>query len=429
MRRAILSVLAIGLSAAFPWRAGAELRSPWALTQRDEDLQVSLVTFGRGDGVDEYFGHNALMVEDKQQGIAALYNFGMFSFGPDMLPKYLQGQLLFWAAATPVEPTFRMYMEENRSVRVSELNLSPAKRRFLAERLAYSVEPAHRYYRYHHYFNNCSTKLRDLIDATVGGQLLRAASGPARFTYRGHTRRYTQHDPIIHMLLLLWMNDSMERPIRRYDEAYLPDELERLVRSADYIDERGQKQKLVNTAYSVFEARRAPVPAAPNRGWPPLLAFGALLGGLALALSRFVAGGSRVARVLLGLHHMLLGVMVGVPGLVLFLFLFTTWEVTHYNENLFLANPLSFLAFPLGFWTALGSRKAQRWLGTVWILLGASTLLLLLLKLLPAFDQDNHLPMALLVPINLGCALAHAGLLKRLPRTAASPAASTSAVG
>jgi hypothetical protein len=422
MRRVMLPVLAVGLTVALCRPASAELRSPWGLTQRDEDLQVALVTFGRGDSIDEYFGHNALLVEDKQREVAVLYNFGMFNFGPDMLPKYLQGQLEFWAAATPVEPTFRQYMEENRSIHVRELRLSPKRRRYLAERLAYYVLPEHRSYLYHHYFNNCSTKLRDLIDETVGGQLRRATSGPGNFTYRGDTRRYTQHDPIIHMLLLLWMNDSMERPIRRYDEAYLPDELEHLVDATSYMDEAGQKGPLVASAYTVFEARRAAVPATPSRAWPAILAVGLLLGGLSLALSRLVRGGGRLARVLFGLHHMALGLLMGVPGLVLFLFLFTKWDVTHYNENLFLANPLTFLAFPLGFWTALGSQKAQRWLSIVWLLLGVSTLLLLLLKLLPAFDQDTHLTMALFVPMNLGCALAHAGLFWRSTRSSVSTA-------
>jgi hypothetical protein len=422
MFRALLPAVAACIVSALCSSAAAQVRSPWDLT-RDEDLVISLVTFGVGDDIHQYFGHNALMVEDKERGAAALYNFGMFSFGPDMLPKYLQGQLEFWAAATPVEPTFRQYMEENRSIQVRELNLSPRKRRFLAQRLSYYVQPEHRNYRYHHYENNCSTKVRDLIDSALDGQLRVAARAPARFTYRGHTRRYTQQDPIVHMLLLLWMNDSMEHPIKVWDEAFLPDELERLVDHAQFRDDEGRRVPLVRLAYTVFHARRAPVPEAPSAGWPGLLAFGAMLGALALLLSRWMSRGSRIARVLLGVHHMLIGLVVGVPGLVLFLFLFTKWDVTHYNENLFLANPITFLAFPLGFWTAVGSQKAQRLLGTVWLVLGTSTVLLLVLKLLPSFDQDTHLPMALLVPLNLGCALAHAGLVKRSQHAAASQAA------
>ena len=206
----------------------------------------------------------------------------------------------------------------------------------------------------------------------------------------------------------------------------MPDELERMVDEASYTDEQGKRVPLVRSSYTVYDAHRAPIPAMPSPAWPGLLGVGVLVGGIAFALSRWVGRGSRIARALLGLHHMLLGVVIGVPGTVLFLFLFTAWDVTHHNENLLIANPLALLMFPLGCWMAFGSRRAQRWAGALWLVIGASTLLLLLLKALPAFDQDNHLPLALLAPINLGCALAHFGLLKR-PRAAAAPLATDGA--
>jgi hypothetical protein len=419
----MLRVLRILVMTAAAWvlcaPALADARSLWADTRRDEDLKVSLVTFGTGGEIHQYFGHNALLVEDTEREIAALYNFGMFSFGPDMLPKYLRGQLEFWSAATPVQATYRHYMAENRSIRVRELNLPPAKRRYLAERLAYYTQPEHRSYLYHHYFNNCSTKVRDMIDAATDGQLKRMYSTPATLTFRGETRRYTEHDPIVHMLLLLWMNDSMEKPIQRWDEAFLPDELERMVDDAKYEDASGKLVPLVSASYTVYDAHRPPIPEAPSAAWPGLLAVGVLVGGIAYALSRWVEKGSRFARALLGLHHMILGVVIGVPGTVLFLFLFTAWDVTHHNENLFIANPLTLLMFPLGCWMAFGSKRAQRWAGTLWLVLGASTLLLLVLKALPMFDQDNHL-------INVGCALAHYGLLKK-PRAVAAPIAADGA--
>jgi hypothetical protein len=124
---------------------------------------------------------------------------------------------------------------------------------------------------------------------------------------------------------------------------------------------------------------------------------------------------------------MLFGLAIGVPGLVLFLFLFTQWDVTHYNENLFIANPLTFALFPLGFWMACGSERAQRWAGNLAIALGGLTLLAIVLKVLPAFDQDTHLPLALIAPINFGAALAHLALRKQPVAAAqAAPAQATS---
>jgi hypothetical protein len=389
--------------------------SPWAGSQA-EDLALKLVTFGPGGSVHQYFGHNALIVEDTRRDRALMYNFGMFGFGPDMLPKYLRGQLEFWVAATPVRRTFRRYMEMDRSIRVQELDLTPQQRKALAEKLAWYALPENRTYRYHHYRDNCSTKLRDLIDEVVGGQLEAQSSGRARLNYRGHTWRYTEHDPIIHMLLILWMNDSMERPIRRWDEAFLPNELERLVGGARVRGPDGEEHDLVKLAYTVYESPRPGVPEEPSRRWPAVLAVGVLLGALAIGLALLWARtGRRLSAAPLGLLHVVVGLVCGVPGLVLFLFLFTEWKVTHWNENLLLVNPLTFAALPLGFGILFGSRKAMRWMGRFWQVLAITSLLALALKALPSFDQNNWLPMALLLPMNVGFAWASSALTFALP--------------
>jgi len=400
--------------------AAAE-RSPWADT-RDEDLRVALVTFGPGDAVHQYFGHNALLIGDTQRGLELLYNFGMFGFGPDMLPKYLSGQLLFWSAATPVERTYQAYAADNRSIHVQELDLSPARRRVLADDLDRAVQPENRYYLYHHYLNNCSTRVRDMIDHAVDGQLSKRWRVPGEYTHRGDTRRYTEQDPVIYFLLMLWMNDSMERPITRYDEAFLPGELERLVAGMTYRDELDRPTKLAKLSYTVFEARRAPVPAAPSRLWPMYLALGLLLGALSAVLALwYEKTASRTARAVFGLEQVALGIVLGVPGLVASLFLLTGWDVTYRNENLYIANALTFASLPLGLAAGFGSRWAMRALGSVWMVLGASTLLLMMFKVLPMFDQDISVPLSLYAPVNLGCALGHLRLRRaasRMPQVA-----------
>jgi hypothetical protein len=416
MRTLLASVVVAIFALVAPLGARAEqgaARDAWSKS-KPEDLGVQLVTFGVGDAIHQYFGHNAMVVIDRERGVEAMYNFGMFGFGPDMLPKYLQGRLDFWAAVTPVEETYGRYIEANRSVRVIELNLEPEQRMRLAHRLAYFVRPENAVYRYDHYRDNCSTKLRDLIDEALDHKLKAQSEGPARFTYRGHTARYTEHDSFTQLLLTLWMNDSMERPIRVYDEAFLPGELERLVEHAHYTDSTRKDVPLVKTEYTLFAAKRPSVPEAPSARWPVALAVGALIGALALALGRWLAKARMtnksqvVPRVLFGSMHSLIGLVLGVPGLVAGLFLLTEWEVTHYNECLFFANPLSALGFFLGPALAFGSRRALRIVGLASFALGASTLLLILLKVLPALDQHTGFPLALYAPINFGFAAAHA---------------------
>jgi hypothetical protein len=99
------------------------------------------------------------------------------------------------------------------------------------------------------------------------------------------------------------------------------------------------------------------------------------------------------------------GLLAGVPGTVLFLMaVATNHSVTFWNENLFLANPLTLLALPLGWKMMRGSSSAPGRLRWVWYALSGLSLLGAALKAHPLFNQDNVRLMALLLPINLGMA-------------------------
>jgi hypothetical protein len=408
-----LGLLGVSLLGAGPARAESEPLA-W-VDSRPEDLVIKLVTFGPGDDIVNYFGHNAVIVQDTASSEARLYNFGMFHFGMDMLPNYMKGRLTFWVAETPVRLTFSHYMEMNRSVRVQELNLLPQQRKFVADQLANNVLPRNRFYLYHHYFDNCSTRLRDLIDSALGGQFKRALQAPARMSYRQHTRRYAQKDPITDFALVFWMNDQMEMPIKQWDELFLPEELERQVARMQYVDARGARVPLVAASYSVFDADRPAAPALPNRAWLFTLALGIGIGLAAwLTAQWLLRTGSSLARRLLGAQHALFGLLFGLPGLLGFLmWTLTEHSVTYRNENQLLANPLTLLLVPLGIGIALNSARAMRWARTVFYVLGAMSVFLLLLKLMPSFDQDTLLPLTLLLPANLGAALAHRALSQR----------------
>jgi len=407
------------------------INDPWGAS-RPEDLVIKLITFGPGDDIFNYFGHNAMVVEDRARGLDSLYNFGVFSFGPDMLPKYLGGQLTFWVAETPVRATYAFYSSADRSIRVQELNLLPEKRKELAQSLATAALPENREYLYDHFYNNCSTRLRDLVDVAIDGQFKRALDHPARMSYRQHIRRYAQHNPLVDFALVFWMNRSMERPIKQWEELFLPEELEQHVASMHYRDAQGRDRALVKLSYTVFEAERAATPAWPNHGYPLFAAVGVCIGLLGLALA-FGALSSRRAWVLrlFGLHNALFGLFLGLPGLLAALmWAFSGHAVTYHNENLFLSNPLTFVLFPLGLVIALGSRVALRYARFVSYVLVGSSLLLLLLKLLPSFDQDTTMPTALFLPANLLLALAHMKLAQRWdPAPAKSPARNAAVSG
>lgn len=385
-------------------RAGhADFVPPWLTGEsRPSDLSISLVTMGPGDDVHQYFGHTALEVRDKRLGIAALYNFGTFGFDEAFLLKFLKGRLEFWVGVQSTRQTYEFYADQDRDVRLLELNLPPDRLAVMARDLAVAALPENRTYLYHHYRDNCATRIVDAIDKATDGAFKRSLQEPARLTFRGHTRRYAAQDPLIDWLLIFAMNDSMEEPIRRVDELFLPEELEQAVAAFRFEDGRS----LVKRRVVFHEAQTArKVYDVPPTTWPYTLGIGVGLGALLLWVSTRRER-SRAARMLQATFEVSYGLLFGTLGLVLAsLALFTEHTVTYWNENLFFVHPLLLVLVPVAIGHARRARWAERVHAPLWLSIAALGVLGILLKVLPNFDQDNTLVWTLVLPITLAGAL------------------------
>jgi len=379
--------------------------APWMTGQsRAEDLEVWLVTFGPGEEVPEWWGHTGLAVQDNALHQARLYNYGMFAFDDGFLGRFVRGRLEFWAGEDPVGPTFQLYQSLDRDVRIQVLNLTPAQAMSMAQALATNVLPENRMYLYDHYRDNCSTRPRDILDRALGGQLLAATRGPARYSLRQLTRKYSRVNPLMLLVLDLLQNDLLDKPIQQAQEAFLPDELERQVQALQITREDGSRVPAVKRQFNWYTAKRPSTLEEPPRWTPLLLLAGLVLGAAAVLCGAWARGGGRLPRVLLGLEASAATLVLGVLGTVMALLWFTDHAVGPRNQNLFFVNPLTLAAFPCAVMSTLGSKRGARALRAILAVLAVTSLLGIAVKVLPAFDQDNWNVMALLVPWNLGLA-------------------------
>jgi hypothetical protein len=395
-------VVVIGCLSLLFW-APAALARPVA----GEQLIVELITFGPGDQVYNYFGHAAIVVRSPYSSRARLYNYGVFSFDREMLIKFLMGRLWFSTEVSAAPRTYAKYVKMNRDIRSQQLNLSAKQRMELWSTLERDIRPENRFYLYHHYLNNCVTRLRDLIDRATQGQLKHALAVPARYNLRQRTHRYAVHHPYVDQILVFLMNDQMERPITRWDELFLPAELERAIDRFEYRNEAGERVPLVSRRAVIYRAQnRTPAPQTPPVMWPWTAALGLALAALGALLGLWwLRKTSALARVCLGSYHVVVALLFGLPGLLLALMaVFTEHSVTFYNENLWLANPLTFLLLPLGVILMFNSQWAPRALAWTWIVLATMTLIELGFKCLPAFNQSNETILTLIAPVNLALA-------------------------
>ena len=409
---ALLSAPALAVTPA-PWAEGGR--------SRPQDLRIELMTFGPGSDVPSWFGHTAVAVEDRRLNQRRVYNYGMFSNDPAMVLKYVMGRLEFWVAPTSYDHTLRSYAEQDRDVRLLTLNLSPQRRAQVAQFLEKNIEEAHRFYLYHHYYDNCATRVRDVFDLAVDGQFgAFATQTEARMSLRDHTRRHA-HIGLLDFGMMYAMTAVIDEPITAWDEMFLPVELERHVKAFSYLDDDGELVPLAGEEQIYHAAKaRQPTPEAPSTLWPWMAFWGALLVLLAALLGWLHATKPhRLWRVLYGLYQASVGLAFGGAGmLLLFMWFATDHTVTYRNENLFWTNPLTFLVCFVGLGVAFGRSEASERLPKLWAACAAVALLGQALKILPWFEQDTSLTAALCAPLVFGMAAVTYWVEKKKRRSA-----------
>ena len=216
---AAIAACAVGL--ATPARAAGE-------GAEADPVRVYVMTFGPGDHPFNRFGHDALLVEDRATGTQRVYNFGTFSFdSPRLIFDFLGGRLNYWLSVSSLPFVLSAYEHDNRTIAVQELLLPAEAKRGLAARLVENARPENRLYKYDYFLDNCATRVRDAIDLAAGGALRRSAAAPGRMTLREHALRMTARPLWFYLALDIVLGPAVDRPVDRWGEMFLPEELAR----------------------------------------------------------------------------------------------------------------------------------------------------------------------------------------------------------
>ncbi|MFT7349778.1 MAG: hypothetical protein ACI8VZ_002095, partial [Candidatus Paceibacteria bacterium] len=127
--------------------------------------QISIITCGPGQELYSTFGHSAFRLQDPELGIDVVYNYGTFNFNtPNFYMKFAQGKLLYSLSRQKFEDFLWTYEMENRWVQEQLLNLDAKETKALFEFLENNFKPENRDYKYDFFYDNCSSKIRDVLN-------------------------------------------------------------------------------------------------------------------------------------------------------------------------------------------------------------------------------------------------------------------------
>jgi hypothetical protein len=357
------------------------------------------MTMGQGDMVWERYGHNAIGIRDARANTDVVYNWGLFSFDePGFIGRFLRGEMMYWMGGQDVATTIAQYRLLNRTVEIQELNLSPPQRLALYEFIRFNAREENKFYRYDYFLDNCSTRVRDALDGTLGGALKQATdSVPSGTSYRWHALRLMAEDRLTVLGVNIGLGRPTDRPISAWEEMFIPMKVRDRVRELRVPDDSGRLVPLVTSERVVVQAQREPERTAPPSLLLPLGTLGLVIAGALLELGRRRHRGAVPAAIVAG-------VLLGAVGAALLYLRFMTQHVAAYdNTNLFAYNPIWWLVLP-GLAFARRRAKAQRVVFILATIAGALTAFGLVAPFLPGFRQGSFSVIALAVPVGIAAA-------------------------
>jgi Domain of unknown function (DUF4105) len=151
-----------------------------------DSAHISLLTADPGADLYATYGHSALRVRDPQLGLDQCYNYGTFDFDqPNFYLNFCRGRLLYCLNVEPYRYLARGYARERRNLREQVLRLDSTERQHLFELLQTNALPENRNYRYDFFYDNCATRIRDIVPKAMhGGLTYDTASLPNTLTMR-----------------------------------------------------------------------------------------------------------------------------------------------------------------------------------------------------------------------------------------------------
>lgn len=379
-KRLINSALLIGLF--FCWASFAQAQQP---------LRIGLMTMEPGEVFWERFGHNAIVVVDTKTGNGISYNYGFFDLSePSFYRNFVRGRMNYQLIALPIESDLASYQQEGRGVTLQWLNFNQQQAQALAAALADNAKPENSRYAYDYYTANCSTRVRDMLDTPLDSLLKQQLSGRSQGnTYRSESVRLAWPATWMAIGFHLGLAGAADRPLSRWEEAFIPMRLRDSLREVDLID----GQPLVSQEIELLPHLIAQ-PALETPRWR----VPALFGGIALAFG-ILGLGRRQPRLLAGLA-LPVWTIAGLFGIVmLFIWLGSAHVFGHANENLLLLNPLCLLLVPGGWRVLRGKTTTPSFRLFLWIIAGGAAIAGFL-KFLPFRPQENVEWVLLLLPMH-----------------------------
>ena len=309
-----------------------------ALAQQDS-VRVSVLTCSPGPEVYSLYGHTAIRVQ--QDSIDEVFNYGVFDFRkPHFTWHFVLGQTDYMIEPLPWKYFIIDYDRRGSSITEQELNLTPSEANCLLAALIENCQPENREYRYSFLYNNCTTKVRDMVEQVVRGSIQYPDTLPHQ-TAREILHHYTAQHPWAQEGNDLLLGSEMDTILSERAAMFIPKNMMQAFDGAYILSTNGDMRPLVRSKKVILEAKQQVVESEfPLSPLQAILVFAAIC-ILILVLEVWT-------KRLWWLWDVLILLLQGIAGTLLtFMFLFSEHPGVGSNWQVWVFNPIYFIGIPL----------------------------------------------------------------------------------
>lgn len=341
-------------------------------TESADSVDIALLTCGPGDEVYSLYGHTAIRYTDHRTGEDMVINYGMFSFNQDyFVLRFVFGLTDYQMGITPFDYFMREYQYEVRWVYQQTLNLTAEQKRAIGEALAHNYLPENRTYRYNFFYNNCTTKARDVIVGQLGCDIEYPQRNLDGVTFRTMLHQWNEGYPWSRLGNDLLLGVKADRQVSMAERQFLPDSLREDFDDAYLRLPSGERRKLVSDSRMLYApslsklAEKQDAESGFAAAMPPMaVAFAVLMVMIVVTIIEW-----RTRRILYGLDILWL-LATGVGGIILTAMIFSQHPTVSLNFQILILSPLCLVAL----WPVVCSLRRRQFGRWLWVVAGSLAL-------------------------------------------------------
>ena len=309
-----------------------------------DSVEVSLITCSPHEEIYSLYGHSALRWHDLHKtgptaGQDLVFNWGLFNFNkPYFVLRFVFGLTDYELGTINYEYFVPYYRKWGSSVTEQVINLTNDEKRNLQKALAENLKPENKVYRYNYFYDNCSTRPRDIIERSLNGKVEWADREDYKPTFREMVRECNRNHDWSRFGNDILLGLKADFKTDRIEQEFLPMNL---------MQDMAMAQVYVNGEYRpLVKEQRDVVPPGVQMIEPDWILSPTEMAIIIVLVALSIMFAEWKQKKCFIWWDVMLMVVEGLIGLLLTVMIFSQHPTTSINLNILLFNPLPLFFIP-----------------------------------------------------------------------------------